>query len=103
MDDEYKQLLEENLKVAKENNEMLHAMRREALIGRIIKVLMVFVAIGVPVYLYFSVLQPYVQDARATFEQVQSRVEQVGETSDTAPWLRSLIGGSDAAPTSTKQ
>ncbi len=50
--------LDEVLRLAKENNRLLHKIRRSALLSNIFKVLIYAVALGVPIYLYFTILQP---------------------------------------------
>jgi hypothetical protein len=102
MDDEEKQQLEETHQLAKENNDMLHAMRREALIGRVVKVFMVLAAIGIPLYLYFSYVQPYLEEARETFQDVQGQMQRVEDAPDSVPWLRSLFGGDTATDTTSQ-
>ena len=60
MDPELKRLLDENLMFAKDNNRILHAMRRDqwiALAGRIVIWIIILV---LPFYLYQHYLQPLV-------------------------------------------
>jgi len=52
-------LLEENLEVARENNRLLKAMRRDALIGSIVKMLVWVVLIGASFYFSMQFLEPY--------------------------------------------
>jgi predicted PurR-regulated permease PerM len=69
MDD---QMLQETYRLAKENNKMLHSMRRNAFWGGLFKILfyLVFFVI-VPFYLYMQYLAPVVDQALKTMQQVQ--------------------------------
>ena len=59
MDEESKQLLEETLELAKENNEMLHAMRRSMRFQRIMSMLYWTLIIGSAIGAYYYI-QPYI-------------------------------------------
>lgn len=57
--DDLKELLQETLEVSKENNKLLKRMRRDAIIGGILKFLVWVVLIVASFYLSFQLLQPY--------------------------------------------
>ena len=59
MDEESKQLLEETLELAKENNEMLHAMKRSMRFQRIMSMLYWTLIIGSAIGAYYYI-QPYI-------------------------------------------
>lgn len=61
MDPESKRLLEQNLTLAKENNHMLRAMRRNMWYGIIWRVIVWTVFILLPLYFYQEYLSPTVQ------------------------------------------
>ncbi|HUQ30114.1 MAG TPA: hypothetical protein VM103_01190 [Candidatus Paceibacterota bacterium] len=65
MTPEEKKLLEETLSLSRENNRMLHALRRSAWIGFIWKVLLWAGFILVPLYLYQQYLGPIFQKFQA--------------------------------------
>ncbi|MBI2610996.1 hypothetical protein HYW60_03630 [Candidatus Kaiserbacteria bacterium] len=64
--------LTELVRMTHENNRMLHAMRRNALWGGVIKfVLYVLVLVVAPLWLYATYLAPIMEQMAATYEQVQ--------------------------------
>ena len=65
------QKLEEILRLTKENNKILHKMRRNAFWGTIFKVLMWAAFIGVPLWLYYTYLLPVMDQVMETYSQVQ--------------------------------
>lgn len=77
MDPESKDLLRKNLELAKENNKMLRRMRREAIFGFLVKLLIWALVLGVPIYLYFMFVEPRVEEAKGLYEDVQSGVADV--------------------------
>ena len=58
MNDDIKELLEQNLHLAKENNHLLRAMRRAAIYGFVGKILFWIIILGIPAYLYVSFISP---------------------------------------------
>ncbi len=60
MDEDLKTLLEDNLRIAKDNNRMLRAMRRAAFVGIIGRVIFWIFILGVPAYLYITYLSPLI-------------------------------------------
>ena len=71
MDDLDRTQLEQVLKLAKENNRMLHAMRRNAFLGGLLKVIMWAAFIIIPLWLYMQYLAPIMQSMIDTMSQVQ--------------------------------
>lgn len=65
------QKLQEILALTKENNRMLHKMRRNAFWGGILKLIIWAALIGLPIWLYFTYLFPIMESMMETFEQVQ--------------------------------
>lgn len=70
MDNE-EQLLQETHRLAKENNRMLHAMRRNAFWGGIIKFLVYIAIVLVPLWFYATYLAPTVDQMMHTMDQLQ--------------------------------
>ena len=63
--------LSEMYEFTKENNRMLHAMRRNARIGSIAKLLFwIFILVVLP-YSAWLYVQPYVQEIQGTYNSVQ--------------------------------
>ena len=63
--------LDELLRLTKDNNRMLHAMRRNAWLGGIFKLLLWAAFILVPVWLYMQYLSPIMEQMLKTYQQVQ--------------------------------
>ena len=60
MDDDLKTLLEENIRISKDNNRMLRTMKRAAVAGVIGRVIFWILILGVPAYLYITYLSPLI-------------------------------------------
>ncbi len=58
MDNNIQKLLEQNIRLTKENNHLLRSMRRAAIYGFIGKILFWIIMLGVPAYLYVSYISP---------------------------------------------
>lgn len=71
MDDLDRTELEQILKLTRENNRMLHAMRRNAWLGGIFKLIMWAALIIIPFWLYMQYLAPVMQSAMETMNQIQ--------------------------------
>jgi hypothetical protein len=67
MDPESKKLLEDTLRLAQENNTMLHSLRRSLRITRIMSLLYWIFIIGSAVGAYY-LIQPYVDGLRGVYE-----------------------------------
>ncbi|HEX2792382.1 MAG TPA: hypothetical protein VHO23_01540 [Candidatus Paceibacterota bacterium] len=63
---ELKDLLEENLEVAKDNNRLLKLIRRDATLGLIAKVVLWLVLLGVPLLFLGSYLGPLLESMART-------------------------------------
>ena len=80
------ELLKETLEVAKENNKLLKRIRRDAIIGGILKALLWIVLIAASFYLSVKMLQPYLDmlgnangggtDWKALLDQYKSQLGQ---------------------------
>lgn len=55
------ELVRRTYELAKDNNRMLHAMRRNAFFSGVFRLILWVVAVGVPLYLYFVYFQPVVE------------------------------------------
>lgn len=63
--------LEEVYKLARENNKMLHAMRRDAFVGGVVKfVWWIALFIVIPYILYVLYLQPYLETIQAAYQNI---------------------------------
>jgi len=90
MDQETRELLRKNLELAKENNRLLRKMRRGAILGNIVHVIWWAIVVGIPVFLYFTVLQPYIDQLLETYRGLQSGVENLQDIGNQIPSIPSL-------------
>jgi len=63
--------LEDILRLTKENNRMLHAMRRSAFFGSILRFVMWAAFLIIPLWLYMQYLAPVMQDMINTMNKIQ--------------------------------
>ncbi len=73
------QIVRETHKLAKENNRLIRAMRRDAFFGLIFKLIFWAIILGLPVILYFYFLQPYIDQVVNVYGEVQEDVGQISE------------------------
>ena len=60
------------MQLARENNRMLHKMRRNSFIGGVVRVIFYFLILVVaPLYVYTTYVAPLVQNLQSTLQQVQ--------------------------------
>jgi hypothetical protein len=81
----------ELLQLTRENNKLLHKMRRSAMIGNVMRLIYWAAIIGVPIFLYYQFLQPILRDLLDTYSQVQGGVENVGNKVEQIPGLNGLL------------
>lgn len=62
--------MKELYRLEKDNNKMLHSMRRNAILGGLIKFVFFLALLGVPVWFYFTYLSPVVQQLEETVSSV---------------------------------
>jgi len=77
MGPETRNLLEENLRLTKENNRLLHKLKRAQNIGAFFKIIWIGILVGIPVAAYVYVIQPYYEGVQNRFDDFQSRVENI--------------------------
>ncbi len=63
--------LNEILKLSKENNKMLHAMRRNAWLGGIFKLFIWVAFILAPIWLYMQYVAPVMQGMLQSYQELQ--------------------------------
>ena len=67
-DEDIKTLLQENIELAKQNNELLRVMKRNNTISLVLRVVWYVVIFGIPFILYFYFVDPIMQDSATLFE-----------------------------------
>lgn len=73
----HEELLQETFKLARDNNRMLHAMRRNAFFGGVFKLITYALFIGVPLWFFATYLYPILDSAMTTLNQAQGQLQQV--------------------------
>ena len=71
------ELLKETYQLVRDNNRMLHAMRRNAFLGGLFKLALYAVMIGVPLWFFVTYLMPILNTTVNTMNQVQGQLETV--------------------------
>lgn len=68
-------LMQRIYELERDNNRMLHAMRRNSFIGGMLRMVLWLAAIGLPIWLYVQYLGPVLNQAMGTINQVQGQVQ----------------------------
>ena len=88
---------DEILRLVRENNRMLHAMRRSSLFGAIFKTFLWIALIVVPLWFYVQYLMPVMESMMQTYQQIQgtnaAAQAQFGQMSESFQKLQGLFGG----------
>jgi hypothetical protein len=72
--------LEEIYRLERENNKLLRGMKRRAWWGTIVRILMLMLALGVPLWLYFTYLAPVLEQMSDTMEAITGQRVELQET-----------------------
>lgn len=71
-DEELDELMQENLRLTKENNKLLKKMRRTELFGMWMRILFFLVIIGVPLVVYRYYVAPYIEDFSQAYQDFRA-------------------------------
>ncbi len=92
--DELKELVRRNIALTQDTNKMVHAMRRSARWGSIIHWGWWIIITLISAYLYFSVVQPYVDRVSRAYEQTQAGIHQAQDwQTNMSNFFKNLFGG----------
>ncbi len=69
--------LDEVYKMTRDNNKMLRSMKRAAFWGTVFKLFIYAVLLGIPVYLYFTIFQPVLDNFVNAYSQMQQAGNQM--------------------------
>lgn len=95
MEEDIKILLRKNLELTKENNRLLKKIRRSAIIGGVVRIIWWAIIIGVPVALYYYIVQPYLAELNQAYEGVKGGVGDASEVLRKIPFLGEFLGDLD--------
>lgn len=85
--------IKELLELTRENNKLLHKIRRHAVWGSVFSILYWAFILGVPVVLYYYYLQPYLGQVLDTYSGIQNEINNsLQETGDQTKKLGDLFG-----------
>ena len=71
LDKEQREYLDEIYELVKENNKMLRAEKRARIFSGLFKLIWMAIVIGIPVWLYFTYLQPMIGNLENTLSQLE--------------------------------
>jgi len=91
MDEEFKSLLRRNLEITRENNKLLRKMHRSAVVSRIVQLIWWSILIGVPIFVYYYILQPYLRELLELYSGVQNGVSDVQELLGRIPFIGDFL------------
>jgi len=74
MDDDQRleRMVKESLRISKENNRRIRGIQRGMFMSGIIRLIIWGIILGLPIFIYFSLLKPYVDGASNTFDSIKS-------------------------------
>ena len=103
MEDEMKTLVRRNLELTRENNKLLKKIRRNGMIANIMRLVWWGVIVGVPLFLYYYVLQPYISELGLAYQGVTDGVSGAQNSLRNIPFIggifENFVGGEVAVPT----
>ena len=88
MDPEARRMMQENLELSRDNNRLLRKLRRAAVIDRFIQIIWWAFLIGVPIYLYFTILEPRIDQLNLAYQNIQISL---GELQKQVPGLENIL------------
>ena len=87
-----RELLTQSIKIAEENNKMLHSMRRSARISSFLRIVYWFIILGTAFGTYYFI-QPYLDAVIKSYNNMQQNVQLIKTTGIKLPALPSSVGG----------
>ncbi|PIR86508.1 hypothetical protein COU13_00520 [Candidatus Kaiserbacteria bacterium CG10_big_fil_rev_8_21_14_0_10_43_70] len=77
-EEEHEELIERTYRITRENNQMLHSMRRSAFLGGIIKLIVWIALLGFPIWLYIQYVNPVLTNLVSAVGEVQQVGNDIG-------------------------
>ena len=91
MDEELRTLMRRNLELSRENNKLLKKVRRNLLTANIMRLVWWAIIIGLPVILYYYVLQPYITEIGQLYQGISDGVSGAQEDVTELPFFGELV------------
>ncbi len=88
MDD--KEMMQQMFEMTRDNNRMLHAMRRNAFFGGLMRLAFWVVLIGGPIVFYYAYAQPYVDQILSAYSGIKGDVQSIKDVTNQIPNLGNL-------------
>lgn len=95
--------MQEMYRMTRENNRMLHSMRRNAFLGGIIKILVYGALVLVPLWFYYQYFGPVLEQMLHTMQQIQGTSTQAQSQFGQFQDMWQKFEQQFKAPSSTKQ
>ena len=70
-------LLNENLRLSRENNKLLKKMRKAHLVDVWFRILLLLIAVGAPIFIYQYYLEDFVDSAWSTYQELRMELNNV--------------------------
>ena len=77
MQPEEKEILKKTLELAQENNKMLHSIRRQMLVGRVVRIIYWCIIIGAAIGIYHYI-EPHLDDAISAYGSIKADLQNFG-------------------------
>ena len=82
-----KEMMQKTFEIARDNNRMLHAMRRNAFFGGLFRLAFWAVLIGGPIVFYYAYAQPYVDQILSAYSGIKGDVQSIKNVTNQIPNL----------------
>ena len=91
--------LQELYRLERENNRMLRSLKRRSFWGGVFRIALFVIALGVPIWLYFTYLAPIFEQMNQVLEGATgTRVQIQGQFEDWAALFKQYFGGASSSP-----
>jgi hypothetical protein len=91
MTPEQEKQLKEALELARDNNKMLHKMRKSMIWSRVFKIIYLVIILGVTFGAYYFI-QPYLEGVLGAYQSVLGAGEQINQAGNALPDISKLFG-----------
>ncbi len=85
-----KEMIQQTFEMTRDNNRMLHAMRRNAFFGGLMRLAFWVIIIGGPIVFYYAYAAPYVDQMLAAYAGIKGDVQSIKDVTNKIPNLGDL-------------
>lgn len=83
-------MIQQVFEMTRDNNRMLHAMRRSAFFGGLLKLVFWVIIIGGPIVFYYTYAAPYVDQILAAYTGIRGDVQSIKNVTNQIPDIGNL-------------